>query len=186
MTKIIFISILFEILILFSISCDYHTTCQRNEVVKQVVKNYNANYLMYTDISTVVDKLPTIKDTAIILTKLPGLKSVWLDIKPDGNYDANIKKEMRMSIGENTPKYMDKLGLEYINIEPEKYIAKLEFRHQLCSNFNAEIIYSQNMFFIFKGHLTKDLLQNYHESNKYPWLYKIDEKWYIYCTLTDE
>ena len=167
-------------LILFSISCDYHTTCQRNEVVKQVVKNYNANYLMYTDISTVVDKLPTIKDTAIILTKHPGLKVISIKTNPYSDYVANIKKEMRMSIGENTPKYMDKLGLEYINIEPEKYIAKLEFRHQLCS------IYSQNMFFIFKGHLTKDLLQNYHESNKYPWLYKIDEKWYIYCTLTDE
>ena len=78
------------------------------------------------------------------------------------------------------------LDVHLMIVEPEKYIAKLEFRHQLCSNFNAEIIYSQNMFFIFKGHLTKDLLQNYHESNKYPWLYKIDEKWYIYCTLTDE
>lgn len=186
MTKIIFTNILLEILILFSISCDYYTTCQRNEVVKQVVKNYNANYLMYTDISTVVDKLPTIKDTAIILTKHPGLKVISIKTNPYSDYVANIKKEMRMSIGENTSKYMDELGLEYIKVEPEKYIAKLEFRHQLCSNFNAEIIYSQNMFFIFKGHLTKDLLQNYYENNKYPWLYKIDEKWYIYCTLTDE
>lgn len=186
MTRIISINILFGIFILFSTSCDYYATCQKNEVVKLAVKNYNINYLMYVDISTVVDKLPTIKDTTIILTKLPGLKSVWLDIKPDGNYDANIEKKFKMSIGENTSKYMDKLGIQYIKVEPEKYIAKFKFRHKLCSNFNTTIIYSQNMFFIFEGHLTKDLLQNYYENNKYPWLYKIDEKWYIYCTLTDE
>lgn len=184
MTKIIFV-IEFVFILLF-VSCDYYATCQKSEVVKQVVKNYNTNHFVYNNISNVISKLPTIKDTAIILTKFPGLKSVWLDIKPSGNYDANIKKEMRMSIGENTPKYMDKLGLEYIKVEPEKYIARLEFRHKLCSNFNTTIIYSQNMFFIFEGHLTKDLLQNYYENNKYPWLYKIDEKWYIYCTLTDE